>query len=143
MTTPIFMPTPSTQVRWWWKPPAWCAVAAGRVLAKIPPARLRRVLESVSAGARPATAQEAQRALDAVLSSSLRCRGEYCLQRSIATALLCRLAGTWPEFRVGAQSQPFRAHAWVSVNGTAVGELPETIRGLGTLLLIPPRPVTR
>jgi hypothetical protein len=143
MTTPIFMPTPSAPVRWWRKPPAWCAVAAGRVLARLAPGRLRRVLEFARTGARPATAQEAQRAMDAVLASSLRCRGEYCLQRSIATALLCRLAGSWPELRVGAQSQPFRAHAWVSVNGTAVGELPETIRGLGTLLLIPPQPVTR
>jgi hypothetical protein len=113
------------------------------VLATLKPGRLRRVLEILRGGARPATAAEAQRALDAVLAGSVRCRGEYCLQRSIATALLCRLIGSWPELRIGAQSQPFRAHAWVSVDGTAVGELPETIRGLGTLLLIPPRPVTR
>jgi hypothetical protein len=143
MTTPIFMHAPSAPVPWWRKPPAWVAVTTGRVLAKLSPARLRRVLEFARTGARPAATQEAQRALDAVLASSLRCRGEYCLQRSIATALLCRLTGSWPELRIGAQPRPFKAHAWVSVNGTAVGELPETIVGLGTLLLIPPRPVTR
>jgi hypothetical protein len=138
MTMPIFMPTAVAPVRWWRRLLARPAVTAGRILATLEPTRLRLVLELLRRGARPATVPETQRALDAVLASSIRCRGEYCLQRSIATALLCRATGSWPEFRIGARPRPFKAHAWVSVDGGAVGELPETIRGLGTLLLISP-----
>jgi hypothetical protein len=137
MTAPIFLPQPSAPIRWWRRPPAWCAVAVGRVLATLPPRRLRKVLEFLAARARPATRAEVQRARDAVLATSVRCRGEYCLQRSIATAVLCRMAGHWPEIRIGARARPFQAHAWVSVDGTAVGELPEVIRGLGTILVVP------
>ena len=77
--------------------------------------------------------------MDAVLASSMRCRGEYCLQRSIATALLCRAAGCWPEVRIGARPRPFQAHAWVAVRGVAVGELPEMVHGLGTLMVVAAR----
>jgi hypothetical protein len=139
MTMPIFMAAPTAAVPWRLRATARCASAAARLLAKLNPSRLRRVLEFLRGSARPATVAEAQRALDAVLAASLRCRGEYCLQRSIATALLCRLTGSWPELRIGAQPRPFRAHAWVSVDGSAVGELPETIRGLGTLMLVRPQ----
>jgi hypothetical protein len=40
----------------------------------------------------------------------------------VATALLCRLGGGWPDWCTGIRTQPFRAHAWVEVDGAAVGE---------------------
>lgn len=139
MTAPLFMAAPLAKVGWRRRPLARCACIAGRVLSKLKPARLQQILEFLRGRARPATLAETQRALDAVLASSMRCRGEYCLQRSIATALLCRAHGCWPEVRIGAQPRPFKAHAWVSVDGEAVGELPEVIRGFGTLMLVRPQ----
>jgi hypothetical protein len=129
---------PSAPVPWRLRAMARFAVAAGRLLCQLKPARLRRVLETMRKGARPATASEAQRALDAVLSVSTRCTGEYCLQRSIATAALCRLTGSWPEWRVGVRTQPFQAHSWVVAEGTAVGENPASIQFFSTIMVVPP-----
>jgi hypothetical protein len=97
-------------------------VAIARLMSGRSPLRLGRLLGLAQRGARPATAAQALRARQAVVSVSARCAGQQCLQRSIATALLCRLAGTWPEWRTGIRTEPFRAHAWVEVDGRAVGE---------------------
>lgn len=114
------------------------AVWVGYVLSKVSPVRLRRFLELARIGARPATVSETRRALDAVLTASIRCTGEYCLQRSIATALLCRMTGTWPEWRTGVRTQPFQAHAWVVAEGVAVGEHPDTIGYFSPVMTVPP-----
>ncbi|GHF48167.1 hypothetical protein GCM10010218_32050 [Streptomyces mashuensis] len=97
-------------------------VAVARLLAALRPRRIRRVLTAVRRGARPATAGEALAARRAVVAVSRRCAGEGCLQRSIATALLCRLRGTWPDWCTGIRTEPFRAHAWVQADGRPVGE---------------------
>lgn len=98
------------------------AVAVARPLSLLPPRRIRRILSTASRGARPATRAQALAARQAVVSVSVRCAGQGCLQRSIATALLCRLRGTWPDWCTGVRSRPFRAHAWVEAEGSAVGE---------------------
>ena len=41
-----------------------------------------------------------------------------CLQRSAATACLLKQYGVAAELVIGAQQMPFRAHAWVEVDGT-------------------------
>ncbi|MEV4443459.1 lasso peptide biosynthesis B2 protein [Streptomyces sp. NPDC049577] len=102
--------------------PALLAVAAARPLAALKPRRIRAVLTAARRGARPATAAQALAARRAVVSVSARCAGEGCLQRSIATALLCRLRGSWPEWCTGVRTEPFRAHAWVQAEGRPVGE---------------------
>jgi len=117
---------------------ALAAIWAGYLLSNVSPARLRRFLELARIGARPATAPETRLALDAVLSMSIRCTGEYCLQRSIATVLLCRMTGSWPEWRTGVRVDPFQAHAWVVADGVAVGEHPETIGYFSPVFTIPP-----
>ena len=99
------------------------AVGAARVLASLKPVRLRRVLEFLRRGARPATAAQALDARQAVVSVSLRCAGQACLQRSIAAALLCRSRGLWPTWCTGIRTSPFEAHAWIEVAGDPVGEL--------------------
>ncbi|TVL90274.1 lasso peptide biosynthesis B2 protein [Streptomyces sp. SAJ15] len=58
----------------------------------------------------------------AVVAVSVTCAGQGCLQRSVATALLCRLAGTWPDWCTGIRTNPFLAHAWVEGDGEPVGE---------------------
>lgn len=56
-------------------------------------------------------------------AAGARCRGQGgCLQRSLATVLLCRTRGTWPTWCAGVRTSPFRAHAWVQVDGTPIGE---------------------
>ncbi|CAM5238377.1 lasso peptide biosynthesis B2 protein [Streptomyces coeruleorubidus] len=98
------------------------AVALARPLADIRPARLRRVLELARRGAKPATVGQALAAREAVVSVSLRCAGQHCLQRSIATALLCRFRGVWPTWCTGVRTQPFAAHAWVEAEDQLIGE---------------------
>ncbi len=45
-----------------------------------------------------------------------------CLQRSFATTYLLRKQGVPAQMVLGAQKLPFKAHAWVEVNGQAVNE---------------------
>lgn len=47
-----------------------------------------------------------------------------CLQRSAATACLLKQHGIPAELVLGAQQVPFRAHAWVEVDGRVVNDKP-------------------
>ncbi|MFI6040786.1 lasso peptide biosynthesis B2 protein [Nocardia sp. NPDC051321] len=100
------------------------AVLIARWLARRSPTRIRRTLELLRRGARPATTEQAAAARNAVVLVSLACAGrEGCLPRSLATTLLCRTQGTWPTWCVGVrQLPPFCAHAWVEADGTMIGE---------------------
>jgi hypothetical protein len=49
-----------------------------------------------------------------------------CLQRSAATACLLRRHGVPAELVIGAQTMPFRAHAWVEVDGRVINDKPYT-----------------
>ncbi|WP_454132060.1 lasso peptide biosynthesis B2 protein [Microbacterium lacticum] len=115
-------------------------VVVARALAAVPPDRLVRALSRISRGAGPADMETAARARDAVLTVSVRCSGRYCLDRSIAIALWCRLKGSWPQWYSGIATEPFRAHAWVSVDGVPVGE-PEAVQQtfIPTLQVLPTR----
>lgn len=100
------------------------AVLVAHVLRKQPPRRIQRVLRFLSKGAQPATYEAASQARDVVTRTSLRCTGpEGCLPRSIATAVLCRLQGSFPVWCVGVRvTPPFGAHAWVMADGRDVDE---------------------
>ncbi|MFF7946612.1 lasso peptide biosynthesis B2 protein [Streptomyces griseorubiginosus] len=113
----------SVPLPWRRRVTARSAAGAARLLVRLPPRRLCQVLRFVSRGSRPADAERALAARQAVVTVSLRCAGiAGCLQRSVATALLCRLAGRWPDWCSGFRTRPFGAHAWVEVDGTAIGE---------------------
>jgi hypothetical protein len=120
------------------------AVGAARILATVRPSRLEAVLTLVRRGAEPATLEQVRAARRAVVSVSLRCSGQACLQRSIATALLCRVRGVWPVWCTGVRTQPFAAHAWVEANGYPVDE-PFAAGYYQVLLTVPPlaRPGSR
>src|SRR6266481_4766702 len=45
-----------------------------------------------------------------------------CLQRSFVTTYLLRKKGVACQMVLGAQKLPFKAHAWVEVNGQAINE---------------------
>ena len=49
-----------------------------------------------------------------------------CLQRSAATACLLKKYGASAQLVIGAQQMPFKAHAWVEVNGHVVNDKPYT-----------------
>nr|WP_042177890.1 lasso peptide biosynthesis B2 protein [Kibdelosporangium sp. MJ126-NF4]CEL12834.1 hypothetical protein [Kibdelosporangium sp. MJ126-NF4]CTQ98520.1 hypothetical protein [Kibdelosporangium sp. MJ126-NF4] len=121
MTMPVAAET-TVPLPWHRHITARLATGSARVLIRLRPRRLRVVLRMVSRGARPATAAQALSARQAVVSVSVRCAGQGCLQRAVATALLCRLAGDWPDWCTGFRTRPFRAHAWVEAEGGAVGE---------------------
>ena len=47
-----------------------------------------------------------------------------CLQRSAATTCLLRRCGVAAQMVIGVQQIPFRAHAWVEVEGRVVSDKP-------------------
>lgn len=47
-----------------------------------------------------------------------------CLQRSAATACLLKCHGVPAQMMIGAQQMPFKAHAWVEVDGRVVNDKP-------------------
>ena len=49
-----------------------------------------------------------------------------CLQRSAATACLLKKNGVPAQMVIGAQQMPFKAHAWVEVDGVVVNDKPYT-----------------
>jgi len=49
-----------------------------------------------------------------------------CLQRSAATACLLKQYGVLAQMVIGAQHMPFKAHAWVEVDGRVVNDKPYT-----------------
>jgi hypothetical protein len=49
-----------------------------------------------------------------------------CLQRSSATACLLKEYGVQAQMVIGAQQMPFKAHAWVEVDGQVVNDNPYT-----------------
>lgn len=60
---------------------------------------------------------------DAVCAVSARCRSQAgCLPRSLAVVTLCLLQRRSVGWATGFATEPFRAHAWVEVNGQPVGE---------------------
>jgi hypothetical protein len=47
-----------------------------------------------------------------------------CLQRSAATACLLKRYGLPAQLLIGTQARPFKAHAWVEVDGRVVNDKP-------------------
>ncbi|MGH8908663.1 MAG: lasso peptide biosynthesis B2 protein [Egibacteraceae bacterium] len=139
MSMPVAL-EPSVRLPWQRHVAARSAVAVARVLIRLSPRRLRQVLCVARWGARPAAEAQALAARQAVVSVSVQCAGQGCLQRSVATALLCRLGGAWPEWCTGIRTEPFRAHAWVEVDASPVGER-EEIRLYRKVMIVPARGV--
>jgi hypothetical protein len=139
MSGKVVILEPSVRPPLWISPIALCAIGVARLLERFPPRRLRQVLEVARRGARPADVPTVLRARNAVVWMSIRCAGPRCLQRSIATALVCRAGGAWPEWCTGVRTHPFQAHAWVAVDGEPVGENIEDVAYFHRTMTIPNR----
>lgn len=50
----------------------------------------------------------------------------FCLQRSAAATCLLRKYGFPAQMVIGAQQMPFKAHAWIEVEGSVVNDKPYT-----------------
>jgi transglutaminase-like putative cysteine protease len=58
-----------------------------------------------------------------------------CLEQSLALCALLRARGVAAELRIGVQSRPFQAHAWVEAGGRVVNEREEVVRLFATFPL--------
>ena len=101
------------------------SVMLASALSRLSPAAISRSLQFIRRHSKPATYAEASASQAAVVASSIACaRQEGCLQRSLATVLLCRMKGTWPTWCIGVRARPpFGAHAWIEAEGRAVGDV--------------------
>jgi hypothetical protein len=118
--------------------PAHIAIGIARMLIRLSPRRIRAILTMLRRGAVPASYEQALAARADVVATSMRCAGRYCLHRSLATTLLCRMRGVWPTWCTGVRTTPFTAHAWIEVAGQAVGE-PASTASYRIILSVPPR----
>jgi hypothetical protein len=139
MSVPM-VPADRPRLPWRRRLPALAAVAAAHLISRLPPARIRTVLEFARRGAAPATAEQAKAARDAVIAVSLSCAGEGCLPRSIAATLLCRWRRSWPTWCAGVRVHPFGAHAWIEADGRPVDEPPCHYR---TTIVVAPHGASR
>ncbi|MEU6631691.1 lasso peptide biosynthesis B2 protein [Streptomyces parvus] len=118
LTLPNHQPLPLRQ-----RPITIFAVTAGRLLAALPPLRIVQILCLLRRGAAAATTEQVLVARTRTVTISQRCASDKgCLQRSLATTVLCRMRGVWPTWCTGIRTMPFSAHAWVAVEGEPVGE---------------------
>jgi hypothetical protein len=86
-------------------------------------ASLYRKVQSTSAGKRAGDTGTVERVCSAVdLASIWYWKKPRCLLRSAVTAFLLRLHGVPASLVIGAQAWPFRAHAWVEVDGRVVND---------------------
>lgn len=86
-------------------------------------AKLYRRVRSEPTRYRQPSLTACARACDAVdRACALYFRQVQCLQRSAATVCLLRQLGLAARLVIGAQPLPFRAHAWVEIQGIIVNE---------------------
>lgn len=86
-----------------------------------------KTLHSTVKGWKVAEKATAQDTIDRVCSAvNYACvwypKQALCLQRCFVTTYLLRKQGVPAQMVLGAQKLPFKAHAWVEVNGRAVNE---------------------
>ena len=76
-------------------------------------------------GPQPTEPDTTERVCSAIDKASIWYRKEVlCLQRAAAATCMLRRQGIAAQLVIGAQQTPFRAHAWVEVDGVVVGDRP-------------------
>jgi hypothetical protein len=74
------------------------------------------------------------------LASGWYLRSARCLPRAAATSILLRTRGIQSVVVLGVRTTPFAGHAWVEVDGKAVGEDPWELGRYAELTRIPVTP---
>lgn len=116
------------------------AVAGAAVLCRMSPEKLNHMLCQITGNRPQAPEALCERARTAVCTVSLSCRGpKGCLKRSVATILMCRMAGVSATWCTGFSLSPFRAHAWVEIDDRPVGEHDEVADYIVVLSTSPAR----
>lgn len=101
---------------------------------------VRRALRAAQAPCAPVTHQDAAAITD-VTASRVATAGAFyparalCLEQSLALCSLLRRQGVAAELRIGVQSLPFQAHAWVEVDGRPLNEDADVTRQFATFPL--------
>lgn len=86
-------------------------------------AKLHRLVRGWIVAGRKATPDVTDQVCDAVnYACAWYPKRALCLQRSVVTTCLLRSCGVPAQMVLGAQKLPFKAHAWVEVNGRAINE---------------------
>jgi hypothetical protein len=86
-------------------------------------ARLHRLVKSWPINLRSVSPDCIERVCDEVnLALIWYPKRVLCLQRAAVTTCLLRDCGVPAQMVLGAQKLPFKAHAWVEVNGKAINE---------------------
>ena len=85
-------------------------------------------------GKKPASLNSVERVCSAVdMACIWYWKEALCLQRSAATACLLKRYGIPAQMVIGAQQMPFKAHAWVEVEGRVVNDKSYTAEIYGVL----------
>jgi hypothetical protein len=86
-------------------------------------ARLHRTVTNWPVAKRMAPPEIVDRACDALnYACAWYPKHALCLQRAVVTTCLLRSYGVPAQMVLGAQKLPFKAHAWVEVDGWAINE---------------------
>ena len=86
-------------------------------------ATLHRIVRNWNVSRKEPSADVTERVCEAVNRACVWYpKRALCLQRSTVTTCLLRSCGVPAQMVLGAQKLPFKAHAWVEVNGRAVNE---------------------
>ncbi len=95
---------------------------------------LYRKVRSYAIGKKGPSSDTVQRICSAVdMACIWYWKEALCLQRSAATACLLKQYGVSAQMVIGAQKIPFKAHAWVEVEGSVVNDKPYTAQMYGVL----------
>jgi len=81
----------------------------------------------------PTQAEVRRAARKVIVAAALYPGRAKCLEQSLVLYLSLRRMGIDARLRLGVQSFPFAAHAWVEVNGEPVWEDPEMVQGFAAL----------
>jgi hypothetical protein len=86
--------------------------------------RLHKFVQNRHVASGPATPDSIERVCKAMnYACVFYCKHVLCLQRSTVTTWLLRNAGVAAQMVVGTQEMPFKAHAWVEVDGRVINEI--------------------
>jgi ATP-binding cassette subfamily B protein len=122
MTIPVFAQT-VTAATFRDRVYARLAVLLARRLERAKPSDVERTLQRWANRFPPAEERMVAVYRNAVCAASRRCRGqEGCLLRSLSVVVMGRMRRESVSWCTGIDDKPFRAHAWVEVNGKPVGE---------------------
>ncbi|WCF07246.1 lasso peptide biosynthesis B2 protein [Paenibacillus thiaminolyticus] len=99
------------------------AILLSAPLNWLPPSKIEKILSRLTRRYPSASKEQVQVIRDAVCTVSKRCRSqEGCLRRSLAVVVATWLKRRSVSWCTGYAPEPFRAHAWVELNGIPVGE---------------------